>query len=72
MDEKNIYNLAKYGEDLVLTYLFGTKRTLLQMMQQLSSNPDSLTQSNIESLFSIIRDKAVKYYTLYADQRATY
>ena len=67
MDEKNIYNLARYGEDLILTYLFGTKKTLLQMLYQLSSNPDSLTKNNIESLFSIIRDKSVKYYTLYAD-----
>ena len=41
-------------------------------VKTLSSEPDKLSQKDIERLVSIVCDYASKYHILYADQRRTY
>ena len=71
-DDSNLYNLTEEVEDLMLTHLFDTRNSLTLKVQTLSSDPDRLSQKDVERLVQIICDYAVKYHVLYADQRGAY
>ena len=66
-DDSNLYNLTEEIEDLMLTHLFDTRNSLTLKVHSLSSNPDKLSQKDVERLVQIICDYSVKYHVLFAD-----
>ena len=71
-DDSNLYNLTEEVEDLMLAHLFDTRNSLILKVQTLSSDPDRLSQKDVERLVQIICDYSVKYHVLYADQHGAY
>ena len=62
-----MYMLTEDVEDLIMTNVFDTRRSLEMKVKTLSGEPERLSAKDIERLVSIICEYGTKYHTLYSD-----